>query len=133
MVHLSFYFQVLWLVQKRVFSHFQSNIPSGAFWLCFRELDSLCASPPSGKKVEILSSSIRYISSSANSFKLIGSRLYDEFARRRELRLQLAHLQMHTFVHWERLFLIVYIGLLNSKGRLDEFGTGICGEVLSSQ
>ena len=66
-------------------------------------------------------------------FKLIGSRLYDEFARRRELRLQLVHLQMHTFVHWERLFLIVYIGLLNSKGRLDEFGTGICGEVLSSQ
>merc|ERR1712078_81346 len=64
------------LVQTRVFSHFQSDvfsrikvralilsplsrvmgnvyvfsrikdISSGAFWLCFRELDSLCAFPP---------------------------------------------------------------------------------------
>ena len=41
------------LVQKHVFSHFQSDvfswikdISSGAFWLCFRELDSLCAFPP---------------------------------------------------------------------------------------
>ena len=66
-------------------------------------------------------------------FKFIGYNYYDEFAGRRELRLQFAHLQMHTFVHWGRLFLIVYIGLLNSKGRLDEFGTGICCEVLSSQ
>ena len=32
-------------MQKRMFSYFQSDISSGAFWLCFRELDSLCAFP----------------------------------------------------------------------------------------
>ena len=42
-----YYYQPRMLVQKRVFSHFQSDISPGAFWLCFRELDSLCAFPPS--------------------------------------------------------------------------------------
>ena len=54
-VHLSFQFSSSMaqhychpprmLVQKRMFSHFQSDISSGAFWLCFRELDSSCAFP----------------------------------------------------------------------------------------
>ena len=55
MVHLSFHFQVLWpsiIVINRgcwcrsVRFRTSRDISSGAFWLCFRELDSLCAFPP---------------------------------------------------------------------------------------